>query len=324
MIEIDIGPNLFSTSQFILSWHGFFSFLAVASAVILVGRWAPMRGIRSDDIYTIATYGIIAGVMGARLVHVIDEWSFYSNSPGKILQVWSGGIGVWGGILGGFIGSVATTVLINMLRSRRREQLDRKLRLAKTDKDKNEVEAELSFNQHLPVGVIAGLTAPAMLFVQSIGRIGDIVNGEHCSKATEFFWAFKWINPDSIARYCDSLGTGIGVGVHPAIAYEIIWNMVALYVVWKVRHKLIPTGMVWALYLALYSVGRFTVSFARMDDVWALGMQEAHYIALIVLAITIPLLVWKARIVMTNGSSLGFGSYLKTGTRAQRRRRSKS
>ena len=139
MIEIDIGPNLFSTSQFILSWHGFFSFLAVASAVILVGRWAPMRGIRSDDIYTIATYGIIAGVMGARLVHVIDEWSFYSNSPGKILQVWSGGIGVWGGILGGFIGSVATTVVINMLRSRRREQLDRKLRLAKTDKDKNEV-----------------------------------------------------------------------------------------------------------------------------------------------------------------------------------------
>ena len=44
------------------------------------------------------------GVIGARMVHVIDEWDFYSNSPGQILQVWSGGIGVWGGILGGFIG----------------------------------------------------------------------------------------------------------------------------------------------------------------------------------------------------------------------------
>ena len=119
-------------------------------------------------------------------------------------------------------------VLINKFRLKRREQLDRKLRLAKTDKEKNEVGLELSLNQHLPIGVIAGLTAPAMLFVQSIGRIGDIVNGEHCSKATEFFWAFKWINPDSIARYCDSLGTGVGVAVHPAIAYEIIWNILTV------------------------------------------------------------------------------------------------
>ena len=96
MVEIDIGPDLLSSGQLVLSWHGFYSFIAVATAVILVGRWASLRGVRSDDIYSIATWGIIAGVIGARMVHVIDEWDFYSNSPGQILQVWSGGIGGWG------------------------------------------------------------------------------------------------------------------------------------------------------------------------------------------------------------------------------------
>ena len=48
MIDIVIGPNLVSLGTFILSWHGFFSFVAVASAVFLVGRWAPMYGIDPD------------------------------------------------------------------------------------------------------------------------------------------------------------------------------------------------------------------------------------------------------------------------------------
>ena len=49
------------------------------------------------------------------------------------------------------------------------------------------------------------------------------------------------------------------------------------------------------LYLALYAVGRFMVTFLRQDKVWALGLQEAHFIAILVLAVTIPLLVIKAR-----------------------------
>ncbi|MDA1348669.1 MAG: prolipoprotein diacylglyceryl transferase [Chloroflexi bacterium] len=323
MVEIDIGPNLRSYGQLVLSWHGFYSFIAVATAVILVGRWAPRRGVRSDDIYSIATWGIIAGVIGARAVHVIDEWDFYSNSPGRILQVWSGGIGVWGGILGGFAGAVGATAIMNVLRTRRRDQLEGALSRAKTDEERREVEEELSLNQHLPIGVIAGMTAPAMLFVQAIGRIGDIINGEHCAKAADFFLAFAWTNPESDAGICNSLGTGIGVSVQPVIAYEMLWNMVALVVVWKLRNKLVPMGMVWALYLALYSVGRFSISFARSDDVWALGMQEAHYIAIAVLAVTVPLMAWKARLAPAGGVAADGAAPVSVprGTRAQRRRR---
>ena len=68
MIEIDISPFLLSTnfiSNITLSWHGLFSFIAVASAVILVARWAPLRQIDPDVILSIAIWGIIGGVIGA-------------------------------------------------------------------------------------------------------------------------------------------------------------------------------------------------------------------------------------------------------------------
>ena len=258
MIEIDIGPFLISSGSFLLSWHGFFTFIAVATAVYLVGRWAPAKGIEPDDIYSIAIWAILGGIVGARLVHVIDNLGFYQYNPLQILYIWSGGIGIWGGIIGGFIGGAGYSLIA----------------------------------KH-PVGVIADLTAPALLLVQSIGRLGDIVNGEHCARAaTEFILAFNWIRPESDARVC---ANGVGVPVQPVIAYEMLWNLAALFVIWKLRDRLKPDGMLFALYLALYSVGRFMVTFLRQDKVWALGLQEAQFIAILVLLITVPLLVIKAR-----------------------------
>ena len=241
-----------------LSWHGFFSFIAVATAVYLVGRWAPMKAIDPDDIYSIAIWAILGGIIGARIVHVVDNWGFYQYNPLQIFFIWKGGIGIWGAILGGFIGGAAYALV-----------------------------------QKHPVGVIADLTAPSLLLVQSIGRIGDIVNGEHCARvATEFILAFNWIRPESDARVC---ANGVGVPVQPVIAYEMLWNLGALFIIWKLRDRIKPDGMLFALYLALYAVGRFFVTFLRQDKVWTLGLQEAHFIAILVLAITIPLLVIKAR-----------------------------
>ena len=282
MIEIAIGPNLAEWGSFVLSWHGFFSFIAVGTAVYLVGRWAPLLGIDPDAIYSIAIWGIIGGIIGARVVHVVDNWTFYSNSPGQILAIYAGGIAVWGGILGGFIFAAA-----------------------------------YALRTHHPVGIIADLTAPALLIAQTIGRLGDIVNGEHCAKAADFALSFVWTNRVTDARICDN---GIGVGVHPVIAYEMVWNLLALIVVWRLRGKIRPAGMLFALYLALYSVGRFAISFAREDKVWALGLQEAQYIALLVLAITVPLMIIKARPAGGVEAELAPASAPR-GTRAERRRR---
>ena len=260
MIEIEAAPYLLKFGTFILSWHGVFSFIGVAGAVFLVGRWARFYGIDSDDIYSIAVWAIIFGVIGARLVHVVDNMDYYIENPGLIVAVWSGGIGVWGGILGGFIGGIAYALVVKQ-----------------------------------PAWIIADITAPALLLAQTIGRLGDIVNGEHCANATDLFYGFIWSHQSSPAVYC---ANGIGASVQPVIAMEIVWNLCSLFVLWKMRERIVPSGMLFALYLSLYSVGRFMISFLREDRVWfePLGLQEAHFIALLVLVIVVPVLAFRARL----------------------------
>ena len=284
MIEIEVGPNLASFGPLVLSWHGLFSMIAIAIAVYLVGRWAPTRGIDPDDIYSIAVWAIIGGIVGARLVHVVDNWSnIYQGNPALMIAVWRGGIGLWGGILGGFI----TGALYALWRGH-------------------------------PVGIIADLTAPALLLVQTIGRLGDIVNGEHCARAWDFALGFLWTHDNADLRHCG--GNGTDVPVQPVIAYEMIWNMLSLMLIWKLRNRLRPDGMLFALYLALYSLGRFGITFLRQDRVWALGMQEAHFIALAVLFITVPLLLIKSRPIPAGEVAATPTLPLDRRTRAERRR----
>ena len=293
MVEIDIGSNISVFRDFILSWHGFYSFIAVAVAVVLVGRWSPMKGIDPDEIYSTAIWAIIGGVIGARVVHVADNWGYYSANPSLIVAIWTGGIGLWGGILGGFLGGIAYAAF-----------------------------------KHFPLvkmGQIADLAAPAMLLSQSIGRIGDVINGEHCARALDFPLAWIWTNPASDAGACPN---GVGIAVHPVIGYEILWNFLSLFIVWKLRNRLKPDGMIFALYIALYSVGRFFITFGRTDNLHAFGLQEAQFIALIVLAIAIPVLIIKARPVSRDALAQAYASEIaaveaprpERGTRAQRRR----
>ena len=101
----------------------------------------------------------------------------------------------------------------------------------------------------------------------------------------------------------------------------MIWNMIALGIIWRLRGRIKPDGMLFALYLALYSVGRFAITFARQDRIWALGMQEAQYIALLVLAITVPLLIVKARPTGSVGEDEEPPPVVERGSRAERRRR---
>ena len=285
MIDITVGPNVVSSGPLILSWHGLFSLIAVATAVYLVGRWAPTRRIDPDDIYSIAVWAIIGGIVGARLVHVVDNWSWYQANPGQIIAIWSGGIGLWGGILGGFV----TGALYALWRGH-------------------------------PVGIIADLTAPALLLVQTIGRLGDIVNGEHCARAWDFALGFLWTHDNSDLRHCD--GNGTDVSVQPVIAYEMIWNMLSLMLIWKLRNRLRPDGMLFALYLALYSLGRFGIQFLRIEPrgILMFGLAEAHYIALAVLVITVPLLLIRARPIPAGEVAATPPPPRDRRTRAERRR----
>ncbi len=277
-ISIGFNPNLFSSGSFILSWHGIFTFIAVVVAVILVVRWARGEGMDVDCVYSASMWAIIGGVIGARVLHVIDFWEIYQHDLGRIFSVWSGGIAIFGAISGGFVGGSLYLLIRNS---------DWFLALWRPF---SRVLGQ-PHKANLPrIGHLADVTAPALLVAMAIGRIGDIINGEHLAKFTDLPWGVIYTHPDSPGR-------GLPAS-HPAVAYELLFDLVLLAALWPFRDRLRPRGMFFALYGCTYSIGRFFLSFLRVEtNTYFGGLNEAQVVALIVIIITVPMLVWKAQVV---------------------------
>jgi phosphatidylglycerol:prolipoprotein diacylglycerol transferase len=136
------------------------------------------------------------------------------------------------------------------------------------------------------IGRFADLVAPALLLGMAIGRIGDIVNGEHFAKFTTLPWGVIYSHGDSPA-----IGRPAS---HPAVGYELIFDLLIVAVLWILKDRLRPHGMVFVLALTLYAIGRFFISFLRVEANTYFGLNEAQIVCLAVLLVTIPLLVYKA------------------------------
>ena len=284
-IAIPFNPNLVAGGSFSLSWHGLLSFVGVAAAIWMVGRAAIKENLDQDMVYNTAIFGIVGGIVGARLVHVFDNWDVYGGDPGRIIAIWNGGIGLWGGILGGWIAG-----------------------------------ALYAYFKKAPVGKLMDIAAPAMFVGQSLGRIGDIINGEHWSRALDAGWGWYFTHPSSPGRAgADRFFGNPERAVHPTVVYEIIWNMIGLFVITRLKGKLKPTGAIWMVYLTWYSVGRFAIQDLRLDDVKFWGLQEAHLIAIIVLAFTVPYIIMKVRWADKN-TGIDDGSDSRSAARRKRDR----
>jgi phosphatidylglycerol:prolipoprotein diacylglycerol transferase len=279
-ISIGINPNLLDFAGFTLSWHGVLTFVAVATAVWLVARWGAKDGMIVDSIYSVAVWCIIGGVVGARILHVIDFWSeVYKDDFMSVFAVWSGGIAIYGAIIGGFIGGALYIMIRNS---------EWFLSLWRT------VFPFMgeAHRANLPgIGRLADITAPALLIAQAIGRVGDIINGEHFAKITELPWGVVYTHANSPGLFRPP--------THPAVGYELLFDLVLLAAIWPLRDRLRPHGMFFALYLATYSIGRFFLSFLReeFNEYFGGNLNEAQVVAIIVVLFTVPLLVWKAQLV---------------------------
>ncbi len=278
-ISIPFNPNIIDFGPFLLSWHGFLTFVAVATAVILTVRWGRKEGLDGDAILSVSVWCIIGGIIGARLLHVIDFWAVYAADPLRILMVWTGGIAIYGAILGGFAGGAAYILIRNS--NWFLTLWGRYFRFA-GEPDK----------APLPeIGRLADVAAPALLIAMAIGRIGDVINGEHWAKFTDLPWGVVYTHVDS---------PGVNrAASHPAVAYELLFDLVVLAIIWPLRNRLRPHGMLFVLYGALYSIGRFFLSFLRVEVNTYFGgvLNEAQIVALLVIVIAIPLLVYKAQLV---------------------------
>ncbi len=287
-IRIGIDPTLLDVWRFTLTWHGFFTFIAVAVAVVITAQRGRRQGLNVDAIYSVALWCIIGGIIGSRALHVQDQWAdIYSNDPMKILQVWSGGITIIGAIAGGFALGAAYMVVRN--HPKFLDFWGKYFRWLGEPTKAN-----------LPsVGRLADIATPALLIAMIIGRVGDIINGEHFATATTLPWAVVYTHPETVELYSFFHPAGFHslTPTHPAVIYEMLLDVAILGVAWFLRDRLRPDGMIFALYAGLYAMGRFFISFLRLDDDKLWDLNQAQLVCIAILIIVVPLLAYRAQLV---------------------------
>lgn len=146
--------------------------------------------------------------------------------------------------------------------------------------------------RHYPFGFFADLAAPGIILAQAIGRVGCTINGCCYGKpAPEWLpWSVVYTHPNSYAP--------LGVALHPTQPYEIVFCLIGFAILLKLRGRLKPDGTLFLVYLTSYSAWRVGIDFLREGTPFILGLHEAQFVAIIVLAVTIPILalrMWRSR-----------------------------
>jgi phosphatidylglycerol:prolipoprotein diacylglycerol transferase len=252
-IEIPWSPNITSIGGYLLTWHGLFTAIGILAGVQLALRMGGVIGYDPDDAYTLALVGVPSGIVGARAMFVIENWDFYGNDLGQILAITEGGISIWGAILGGITGSL----LFALWRG-------------------------------YPIARGLDIAGFGLLLGQAIGRIGDLINGEHLARATDLPWGVIYTNPNSPA-FAHSLTVGPH---HPATTYELLADLVILGVMFWLflgpfRRR---PGLTFFVYFIGYAVMRFLVTYLRVDSADVAGglLRVPQLVSVLVVLVSLP------------------------------------
>ncbi|MBE0409193.1 MAG: prolipoprotein diacylglyceryl transferase [Anaerolineales bacterium] len=126
--------------------------------------------------------------------------------------------------------------------------------------------------------------APGLVLAQAVGRFACIITGDAMGKPTNGPIGFAYLNPGAMVPE-------LGVYYAPMPVYEIIANLAIFTILWQLRKRDWPTGLLFLVYLSLYSVERFFLAFTSSYQIMAFGLTQSQIVALVLLSISLPLIV---------------------------------
>jgi phosphatidylglycerol:prolipoprotein diacylglycerol transferase len=125
--------------------------------------------------------------------------------------------------------------------------------------------------------------APGLVLGQAIGRVACVITGDAMGKPTSGPIGFAYSNPEAMVPQ-------LGVYYTPTPVFEIVLNLSILALLWRLRSVRWPDGALFLVYLILYSLGRFGITFWSSYREFFLGLNQAQVVSLVMLAIALPLL----------------------------------
>jgi phosphatidylglycerol:prolipoprotein diacylglycerol transferase len=273
----------FSLGPVSIHWYGFLMVLGIIGGFFIIWQLVKFYGIRKEQLFDIAFYGLIFGLIGARIYYVAYLWDYYSKNLLDILKIWQGGLAIHGIIIGGFVAIWF---------------------FARKNK--------------LNFWLLADLVAIGLSFGQIIGRWGNYFNQELFGRPTALPWGIPidpFNRPADFVRNEYFHPTFLYESLWNLVVFAIIlgWQLV------RVRKQISPPfrggvrggnslpppptppraggeGNIFFGYLILYSLGRFFIEFLRIDSMPTLwGMRWAQIMSLGIILASGIILVYRRK-----------------------------
>lgn len=230
-----VNPVAFTLFGRDIMWYG-----VIICIGMLLGVWYAYtqfrkEGFTEDQFFNYIIVLIPISVLCARLYYVIFDPTPNYNSLLDVLAIWRGGIGIYGGIIGGALVSIIYARIIKK-----------------------------------PIFKLLDCVAPAVMIGQIIGRWGNFVNAEAHGGITDAVWRMG-IAPYYESLEYSELYT---VCYHPTFLYESLWNLIGFLIIHFVvnKHKRFD-GHTACFYLSWYGFGRGFIELLRTDSLEIFGMR---------------------------------------------------
>ncbi len=222
-------PILLRVGSFNLPTYGVLLAAALAAAIYTVVRLGRREGLDSNRLIDFSTWLIVVGLVGAKVLMILTDWTFYTQNPSEIFT-WAT-LEAGGVFYGGFL--AATFFAVWYIRVYR-----------------------------LPLSKVFDVYAPAIALGQGVGRLGCFAAG--CDYGTPTNSRLGVIFTSAYSHTVT--GVPIGVRLHPTQVYESLAALAIFGILlWRYPKKS-RDGEIFLLYLTLYAVARFLLEFLRGDD----------------------------------------------------------
>ena len=259
MLGWEVIPRI-PIGNFSVSPHGIGIAVGYFLGATLMVRRARRTGFDEDHAWNAAVVGVLGAIVGARVAYIIGHSEQFQN-PIEYLQIYKGGISLMGGLIGGFLAAYM------YCRSKK-----------------------LDFVR------LADLGAPGLAIGTAVGRIGDLVIGDHLGKPTSGFWGWEYRGGELISRPpCDPAvypsPDGCiqpGMVVHQTALYDSVWALIIFFILMTLDRKPRPKGFLVLTWAALYTTGRIATDFTRVDKTWfGTGLTGSQLTAIVVLLLSL-------------------------------------
>ena len=220
--------------------------LGVLAAIWIAQRRWSDRGGDPSDITRLAGWSVAAGLVGARLYHVITDYQRFEGRWLHTVAVWEGGLGIPGGLIAGVLTG-----------------------------------AWVAHRRGLPVAQLLDVVAPAIPVAQAIGRLGNWFNQELYGRPTNLPWGLR-IDPEHRPAGYEHIATYHPTFLYEALWNLALAGLLILY---ERRHPGARPGRLFALYVAGYALGRLWVEALRIDPASRIaGLRVNIWVSILALA----------------------------------------